>query len=382
MRRVLYLDTYTGPPAPGTPASSDSLGYGVTASQVLQAGLREAGFEVVLPTPRPGTAPGSTRHGRLEWLMAVYSGVLDVLSTAPPDVIFMFHAFTAFPVEIRRMLLDLHLTIPIIGYTHGSHWDPSDTYRSATYPGLELADLANLVALDRLLLVSDYLRDTLRETIGAFHSGLAAAVDARSVVVGLPLDTGRIDAARTDRPCGPPIVVFNHAPVDGKHPELFVRVMEGLLPRRSVAVAFTRAFPSGAPGAEAVAALAARYPDRVVLGSDLPVDDYYRLLWQADLQVSTASHESLGVSTLEAMYAETCCVLPRLGSYPEITRSHPDVLYEPGADGLERHLTALLDDAPRRRRVARELRRLAGGYQPALVVQRVVNVVDDVCREH
>lgn len=377
MRRVLYLDTYTGPPGRGAVPSSDSIGYGVTASQVLQAGLREAGFEVVPPTP-----PDSARHGRSKWLTAVYAAALDVLTAAPPDVIFMFHIFAAFPVEIRRMLLDLHLDIPIVGYTHGSHWDPSDTYRSATYPGLELADLANLAALDRLLLVSDYLRDTLRNTIGEFQPEVAAAIDARSVVVGLPLDTQRIDAARTDRPCDKPMVVFNHAPVAGKDPELFVRVMERVMPRSGVAVAFTRKFPPGAPGGEAVAQLAARYPDRVMLGCDLPVDDYYRLLWQADLQVSTASHESLGMSTLEAMYTQTCCVLPRLGSYPEITNSHPDVLYEPGADSLEHRLTALLEDAPRRRRVGHDLRRLARRYEPGLVVRRIVDVIDDVCHEH
>ena len=29
------------------------------------------------------------------------------------------------------MLLDLGLRVPIVGYTHGSHWDVTDTYRCA-----------------------------------------------------------------------------------------------------------------------------------------------------------------------------------------------------------------------------------------------------------
>ncbi len=380
MRRVLYVDTYTAPATGGAAPSSDSIGYGVTASRVIQAGLCDAGFDVVRPTS-PHAVPGAGRRSRLDWLTATYAGVVDVLAEAPPDVVFTFHAFATFPVELRRMLLDLRLDVPIVGYTHGSHWDPSDSYRVETYPGLEMADLANLATLDRLLVVSDYLRHTLRRTIGDFNKELAAAIDARTAVVGLPLDTGRIDAARTDERFDRPTVVFNHAPVSSKNPELFVRVMQRVLPHSDAAVVFTRAFPPGTAGADAVAELAAGYPDRVVLGRDMPLDDYYRTLWRADLQVSTASHESLGVSTLEAMYAETCCLLPRLGSYPEITDSHPDALYEPGADALERRLFALLADVARRRSVARDLRQLARRYEPGVVVRRIIDVINDVSRE-
>ena len=193
-RRVLYLDGYTVPAgrerqAGGAP-SSDAIGYGVTASAAIRTGLAAAGFdlarpEVAVPAAGDGAAgdgagAGDERVGRLRWLLSSYDGVLDVLSTSPSDVVFSFHAFSTFPTEIRRMLLDLGLDVPLVGYTHGSHWDPSDTFRFQAYPGMELLDLANLHVLDRVLLVSDYLRATLWETISAFNAPLAKSLDAKA----------------------------------------------------------------------------------------------------------------------------------------------------------------------------------------------------------
>lgn len=378
-RRVLYIDGYTVPAGQpgdvGAAPSSDAIGYGITASAAIRAGLRAAGWDVV----RPEIAvphDNDQRVARLRWLLSAYDGVLDVLSTSPPDVIFSFHAFSAFPAEIRRMLLDLGLELPLVGYTHGSHWDPTDTFRFQAYPRMELLDLANLHVLDRVFLASDYLRATLWRTISAFNAPLAKSLDAKCEVVGLPLDVGRIDACRTGERWTCTTVVFNHAPVASKNLELFVRVIRRILPRYNVQVLFTRRIPPTQAGGAAVAALAAHFPEQVMLGNDLPLPDYYRALWMAELQVSTATHESLGVSTLEAMHTGTCCILPRLGSYPEITGEHPDVLYDLGEGQLEERLTYFLEHPDRRQAVAADLQRAAARYTPAVVVRRITDVLD------
>jgi glycosyltransferase involved in cell wall biosynthesis len=378
--RVLYLDGYTVPdPKAGVP-SSDAIGYGITASATIRDGLAALGLDVVRPrldlTP---AGPGGPDQ-RLSWILANYRSVLSEVVEDPPDVIFCFHIFSVFPVEIRRMLLDLGLSIPIVGYTHGSHWDPTDTFRFETYPGMEVLDLANLHVLDRVLLVSEYMRTTLRSTIGALNTPLAEHVDAHAAVVGLPLAVDRIDACRTGRRFPRPTVVFNHAPVSSKNPDLFARVMNRVLPHHDVAVLITRAFPPWQPGGEAIGALAARFPEQVVLGRDMPLDEYYEALWAADLQVSTATHESLGVSTLEAMYTGNCCVLPRVGSYPEICDGHPDVLYEPGEEPLEERLRWFLEHPEHRRAVASELQRMSARYHPRTVVQKIAAEVLDVAR--
>ena len=376
--RVLYLDGYTVPdPKVGVP-SSDAIGYGITASSAIRDGLAARGLDVVRPRlDLPPTGPGGPDQ-RLSWILANYRGVLRELVEDPPDVIFCFHVFSVFPVEIRRMLLDLGLSIPIVGYTHGSHWDPTDTFRTETYPGMEVLDLANLHVLDRVLLVSEYMRTTLRATIGAFNTPLAEQIDAHAAVVGLPLAVDRMDACRSDRRFSRPTVVFNHAPVSSKNPELFARVMARVLPHHDVGVLITRDFAPGQPGGQAIAELAERFPGQVLLGRDMPLDEYFQALWAADLQVSTATHESLGVSTLEAMYTGNCCVLPRLGSYPEICDGHPDVLYEPGEEPLEERLRWFLEHPEHRRAVASELQRMADRFHPRAVVEKIAAAVRDV----
>jgi glycosyltransferase involved in cell wall biosynthesis len=378
--RVLYLDGYTVPdPKVGVP-SSDAIGYGITASAAIRDGLAALGLDVVRPRLDPSPAGPGGREERLSWILSNYRGVLRELVEDPPDVIFCFHIFSVFPVEIRRMLLDLGLSIPIVGYTHGSHWDPTDTFRFETYPGMEVLDLANLHVLDRVLLVSEYMRTTLRSTIGAFNAPLAEHVDAHTAVVGLPLAVDRIDTCRTGRRFPRPTVVFNHAPVSSKNPELFARVMARLLPHQDVAVLITRDFAPWKPGGQVIAELAERFPEKVILGRDMPLDEYFGALWAADLQVSTATHESLGVSTLEAMYTGNCCVLPRVGSYPEICDGHPEVLYELGEEQLEERLRYFLEHPERRRAVAAELQRMTARYHPGAVVQKIFEGVLDVAR--
>jgi glycosyltransferase involved in cell wall biosynthesis len=386
-RRLLYLDAYTLPvgtkPGPATsniasPASSDSIGYAITSSAAIRNCLPAAGWEVVQPRIAAIEVADPQVH-RLHWLLSAYQGALEVLSTTRVDTLFIFHAFSVFPPELRRMILDLRVQVPIVGYTHGSHWDPTDTFRFEAYPGLEIADLANLSVLDCILLVSEQMRETLERSIGEFNPGLARSLASRYRVVGLPLDVDRIEACRTDERDPYPTVVFNHAPVSSKDPEMFVRVMRRvLLPRHDVRVLFTRRFGPDQAGGRVVAQLAEDFPDQVVLGNNLSLPDYYAALWRAELQVSTASHESLGVATLEAMYTQTCCILPRVGAYAEITGNHPAVLYDRGDDQLEERLVYFLDHPEQRRAAASDLQRAAARYRPEVVVGRIADVLDNL----
>ena len=381
-RRVLYLDAYTVAigkrPGKGSPPSSDAIGYAITSSTAIRTGLTALGWDVLQPQiDLPDEEDGHVR--RLRWLLRSYENALELLGSSPPDVIFIFHAFSVFPTEIRRMILDLRLKVPLVGYTHGSHWDPTDSFRFEVYPGMEVADLANLCVLDRVLLVSHQIRATLQATIGEFNPSVAEMLESKYEVVGLPLDVQMIEASRTGTRDPRPLIVFNHAPVASKDPEMFVRVMRRILPRFDVRVLFTRKFLPEHAGGEAVAALAADFGDQVVLGNNLALPDYYSALWRAELQVSTATHESLGVSTLEAMYAGCCCVLPRVGSYTEIVGDQPDVLYHRGDDQLEERLRYFLDHPERRRALAGELQQAADRYRPEVVVRRISEVLDGVC---
>lgn len=376
--RLLYVDSYTVAAPRHEVASSDAIGYGMTASGVIRDGLAARGWDVTCPRVPAVAESGSPRADKLRWILQSYTAILDELTRRPPDAVFCFHAFHAFPVEIRRMMLDLGLRVPIVGYTHGSHWDPTDTFRVDHYPGLEIADLANLRVLDRILVVSAWMLDTLRTGIAGLNPELAEDIAGRCRVVGLPLDTATMDRYRTDEPFPRTTVVFNHAPVRSKHPDLFATVMADVMGRHPIDVVFTRRFGPDDPGGAAVADLARRYPGRVTLGQDLPVAEYYRTLWRSQFQVSTASHESLGVATLEAMYTGTCCILPRAANYPALCGHHPEVLYEPGAQGLCDRLTRLIEHEDTRIATGHALAQTAAQYGEHAVVTAIADVLAEV----
>jgi glycosyltransferase involved in cell wall biosynthesis len=73
--------------------------------------------------------------------------------------------------------------------------------------------------------------------------------------------------------------------------------------------------------------------------------DYARLLWDADIVLSTAIHEFFGVSIVEAVYCGCLPILPRRLSYPELIPSewHDRYLYD-DFDGLLARLRAALAD--------------------------------------
>lgn len=66
--------------------------------------------------------------------------------------------------------------------------------------------------------------------------------------------------------------------------------------------------------------------------ADLPT--YRRLLWQADITLSTAHHEFFGISLLEAIYCQTFPLLPQRLSYPELipAKFHEACLYADEAE--------------------------------------------------
>lgn len=385
MKRWLYVDTNTSPAAEAAGEvsvgpSSDSIGYGITASAAIVAELEARGFDIIRVNPPAPAELGPPGPSRARWTANVYRRIVDAIDREHPDLIFIFHIFSVFPSVVRKALQDMGTDMPIIGYTHGSHWDPSDTYRTDRHPRLKLLDLANIDTLDRLLVVSEYMRRTLSENIGTLSQELASEVLDKTFIVGLPLDTARIDRQWTSEPFDRTTVVFNHAPIESKRPKVFAQAAGEILDRHDVAIVFTRRFTEEAPGGKEVAELADRHPDRVILGNDMPIADYYRTLWKSHIQVSTASHESFGVATLEAMYTRNCCLLPAEGAYPEICHNNPDVLYDGTVNTLAERLTHLIESPEERRRTSTELSRIARLHSARTVVDRIVESLSHVAR--
>src|SRR5439155_15989724 len=122
-----------------------------------------------------------------------------------------------------------------------------------------------------------------------------------------------------------------------------------------VTVVLTRRFGENDPGFAHLGEISTKHEGRVQMGDDFPLPDYYRLLWECDIQVSTALHESFGVATLEAMFAGNASLLPRHAVYPELCGSIEESLYEYSEEVLFDRLLELIDAPAIRQDLARRL---------------------------
>lgn len=165
------------------------------------------------------------------------------------------------------------------------------------------------------------------------------AVDAlrgKSQVLPLGLDLVRFDAHRPRQATtGRPLILWNHRWEYDKDPETFFRAIyaladEGLSFGLILLGESFRNWP--AEFLEARQRLARHI---VHFGYAEDAETYARLLWQADVVVSTALHEFFGAAIIEACHCGCFPILPRRLSYPElIPAAHQDDCLYDDLDGL------------------------------------------------
>jgi glycosyltransferase involved in cell wall biosynthesis len=178
------------------------------------------------------------------------------------------------------------------------------------------------------------------------------ALHAKSHVLPLGLDLTRFDRDRpTQGPglvnrrdtSGRPLLLWNHRWEYDKAPEHFSRAIYALADEGLDfgLLLLGRSFRN--QPAEFLEARE-RLSDRIVhFGYAPDTATYHRLLWQADIVVSTARHDFFGAAVVEACYCDCLPVLPRDLAYHElIPAAHHDVcLYDDFAGLLARLRYAL-----------------------------------------
>ena len=169
------------------------------------------------------------------------------------------------------------------------------------------------------------------------------AIHQKSSVLPPGIDLSRFDAYRERRADSePPLILWNHRWEADKDPAAFAESMTQLADEGmdfSVAITGER-FVAMPP---AFAGLRERLGDKLVqLGYLDSFAEYARLLWRADLVVSSAWQEFFGMSICEAMYCGAVPVLPDRLNYPDLLprELHGACLYSRGrlAAQLRRHL--------------------------------------------
>jgi glycosyltransferase involved in cell wall biosynthesis len=247
----------------------------------------------------------------------------------------------------RRLLGD----VPVALYCHENQLTyplPPGEKRDLTYG---MINWLSMLAADRVFFNSAYHMedwfDELPRLLKHFpdytHVHRIEEVRSKSAVLPVGIDLARLDAARPEeREGGPPLILWNQRWEYDKDPQTFFRALDVLMEegpdfRVALAGANVRQRP------EEFEAARERLGERVVHFGHADEATYARLLWQADVVVSTAIHEFFGVAVVEAIYCGCFPVLPRRLSYPEIIpSSHHDLcLYEDFEGLLERLRWAL-----------------------------------------
>ncbi len=151
------------------------------------------------------------------------------------------------------------------------------------------------------------------------HLELIPQLKAKSDVLPVGLDLSFFDSFRPEAPpSGPLRILWNQRWEYDKNPDAFFRALytladEGLDFRVIVAGENFRQQP------EEFAQARERLAGRILhFGFAESRADYARLLWQADVVISTAYHEFFGISVLEAIYCQAYPLLPKRLSYPEL----------------------------------------------------------------
>ena len=256
--------------------------------------------------------------------VAEVQGEFDFLLVSDMLDLASFLALTRPRFERTPVLLFMHenqLTYPRLRGTKLNSWFGQINYLAA-------------LAADRVAFNSEYHRDDFlgaleeleRQPNNWLTSEGIEAIRGKSSVLPVGVDLGSLGEEPAASPAGgSPLILWNHRWEFDKAPEGFVRTVstlaeEGLDFR--VAVAGER----GDNPSEAMLELPERLGERLVqFGPVEGREGYARLLWEADISISSTRHEFFGISTVEAMYCGCLPIAPRRYNYPALV---PEALQE------------------------------------------------------
>jgi glycosyltransferase involved in cell wall biosynthesis len=232
-------------------------------------------------------------------------------------------------------------TLPTALYFHENQltypWSPTDAdpkrQRDVHYGYI---NYGSALAADAVLYNSDYHRSAFLGALGGFlgtfpdynETGSIEQIAAKSRTLSLGLDLQQLDTWRpaVQPRCGrPPLLLWNHRWEYDKNPEEFFRALFQLA---EMGVEFElvvlgegfRRQPK--IFAEAKDRLAGRI---VHWGFAETFAEYAAWLWRTDILPVTSIHDFFGAGVVQALYCNTCPLLPRRLAYPEHV---PDTLHD------------------------------------------------------
>ncbi|NVB37050.1 DUF3524 domain-containing protein [Pseudenhygromyxa sp. WMMC2535] len=307
----------------------------------FEAGSHEAFGRALTSAPWaewiPLTLPGRYWKWRMRGSAAYFAQQLLHLDLSRIDLLF---ASSYLPLaELVGMVPEL-AAMPRVLYFHENQLAFPVRDSANQDPARDLhfgfTQLVSALAATRCVFNSAHNRDSfleagrvlLRRMPDAVPLGWIEAIEARSEVLGLPLELPEIANPREleDLPAHArdegPLILWNHRWEHDKGPDALVRILDALLERGQIfrlAVCgqqFRRRPPELL---EAEPRLRAALGDRLVQwGFVRTREDYRELLSDAQIALSTAKHEFFGVSMLEAVHCGARPLVPDALSYTEL----------------------------------------------------------------
>jgi glycosyltransferase involved in cell wall biosynthesis len=293
----------------------------------------------------------------------------QVLGDDRPDVVLATDMVNlpAFLGLTRDLLSD----VPVALYCHENQLTyplQEGEKRDLAYP---MINWLSMLAADRVFFNSEFhlknwfqaLPKMLKHFPDCPHLPLVPDVRSKAEVLPVGCDLRALDAARPSEPedgAAAPLILWNQRWEYDKDPATFFRAVD-VLAARGLDFRLALAGSNVRQQPEEFEAAKARLGERVVHFGRAERSAYHRLLWAADIVVSTAIHEFFGIAVVEAIACGCFPILPERLAYPELipeTFVPPEIrercLYR-GFEGLVDRLTWALTEIEAARAMTRPL---------------------------
>lgn len=254
--------------------------------------------------------------------LAEFKGLVNPIFAHLPSVVYFHENQLTYPVRVESER-DYHFAYTNFTTAKAATqvWFNSEFHRSSF-----------LEALDRFLSrMPDYSHHDDVETIG--H---------KSFIYPQGIQDFKIDR----NTFSPPVHILWAARWEhDKNPEMFFRVIERLY-NNDIDFKLSVIGESFSDVPEIFCKAKDKWSSKIIhWGYRESTDDYYHVLGDADIIVSTADHEFFGISVVEAVTAGAFPLLPDKLAYPEIFNSeeNPQYFYDGSEDDLLVKLTSLIE---------------------------------------
>lgn len=283
--------------------------------------------------------------------------------------------------------------IPAAVYFHENQLTYPPVPRVKQQQHYAFINYASALAADAVFFNSDFHRQAFLAELPRLlrhfpdHNNLETvdAIRAKSGVLPVGVDLTRYDAHRPPAPrdpARPPLILWNHRWEPDKNPAPFLAALialaeEGVPFEVALVGENTRQAP------EEFAQARDRLGDRVIAyGYVESFADYARLLWDADIAVSTSNQDFFGIAVLEALYCGCWPVLPRRLNYPALVppEFHAQTLYPADADLLAALRARLADPRPAPPELRAHVARYDWAHVAPLYDQALAALVDQITK--